>query len=1002
MAEQESIDDFLSSEIDEKAVSALVGSLETQLATPASTQVPKTLSETSFNNNHVGGIAAASTRTLFLANQTVTPNQKGLSNNGTLNASTSVSTPKLTNSEILGISSIINSSSTPVSGAGVSHLNVNTSINSNGRADGQKISTPTIRIVSQSNSTLVPTTNATFITSGGNVISQATVPTGATNNIHAVPHGPSMGTTRTNATAASSTIYNLANSIAAEQKPVTVVHNGSAHHIQVTKDRAMMPQQGFVVKQEGGTTLALKQDGTHTNQHFIVKQEGGAPTAVHIKSDPSIVSVAHSGALVNTTLKGVAGVSNPNIIVRAQPQAQQVTVVQQPTVVTTQANMTQPVHVVNVSGTQGTPRLASVAPTVVKTGMRVSTPVRITQQPNIAPRQPGPPGSNNQVTIPHGTILMRNEQGQLVLLHPGQPGATIHPSNASTSVPITSSTPFKIQQRPVTSAALQRPAGGTIVIQPGTQARSQPITLTQPQAQAPAPRIISQPTPSLPAPSIAQPQPAVVAASNVAHVAPTQEHNKAMVENVKKCKNFLSTLMKLAANQPTSTVKNVRELIQGLIDSKVEPEIFTQQLQLELKSSPQPYLVPFLKKSLPMLRQCMQQNRMTIEGIRAPPHEIVIATSASHAPPPSAPRPQVPSQPAPVIRPQTKTAVVTTAQVQTKPAVPQAIRPPLSQLGPASSKVLMQATKPTPSPVVSASRIKTGAASAVAAAAVIQTPSQKTDTSSPVVTHKEKRKFEALKDDNDDINDVATMGGVNLSEESKNILATNSELIGSQIRSCQDKTFLPQDVLTSRIAAAAKKQGLEGVSPEVSRIISHATEHVLRDWISKLSTIAEHRIEIYKMDPRFESTSDVRHQLKFLEELDKVEKKRHEEQEREMLLRAIKSRSKNEDPEQLRLKQRAKEMQQAEAEEVRQREANLTALAAIGPRKKRKLDMDDSSLHGSSSTGSLSNGPSSSTNRQSVIGRPRIKRVIMKDLQFVMESDRSLCKSQLLYRTFLK
>lgn len=32
------------------------------------------------------------------------------------------------------------------------------------------------------------------------------------------------------------------------------------------------------------------------------------------------------------------------------------------------------------------------------------------------------------------------------------------------------------------------------------------------------------------------------------------------------------------------------------------------------------------------------------------------------------------------------------------------------------------------------------------------------------------------------------------------------------------------------------------------------------------------------------------------------------------------------------------QLQQAEQEEVRQREANLTALAAIGPRKKRKLE----------------------------------------------------------------
>ena len=30
-------------------------------------------------------------------------------------------------------------------------------------------------------------------------------------------------------------------------------------------------------------------------------------------------------------------------------------------------------------------------------------------------------------------------------------------------------------------------------------------------------------------------------------------------------------------------------------DAKIEPEEFTNRLQLELKSSPQPYLVPFLK-----------------------------------------------------------------------------------------------------------------------------------------------------------------------------------------------------------------------------------------------------------------------------------------------------------------------------------------------------------------------------------------------------------------------
>lgn len=59
-----------------------------------------------------------------------------------------------------------------------------------------------------------------------------------------------------------------------------------------------------------------------------------------------------------------------------------------------------------------------------------------------------------------------------------------------------------------------------------------------------------------------------------------------------------------------------------------------------------------------------------------------------------------------------------------------------------------------------------------------------------------------------------------------------------------------------------------------------------------------------QLDPRYEVTKDVRGQIKFLEELDKAEQKRHEELEREMLLRAAKSRSKIEDPEQAKMKAR--------------------------------------------------------------------------------------------------
>ncbi|KFM82649.1 Transcription initiation factor TFIID subunit 4, partial [Stegodyphus mimosarum] len=59
----------------------------------------------------------------------------------------------------------------------------------------------------------------------------------------------------------------------------------------------------------------------------------------------------------------------------------------------------------------------------------------------------------------------------------------------------------------------------------------------------------------------------------------------------KKCQNFLSTLIKLSGDQTKKTASNVKKLIQNLIDGTIEPEEFSTQLQKELRSSPQPYLI---------------------------------------------------------------------------------------------------------------------------------------------------------------------------------------------------------------------------------------------------------------------------------------------------------------------------------------------------------------------------------------------------------------------------
>ncbi|KAF4531507.1 hypothetical protein B566_EDAN004103 [Ephemera danica] len=246
------------------------------------------------------------------------------------------------------------------------------------------------------------------------------------------------------------------------------------------------------------------------------------------------------------------------------------------------------------------------------------------------------------------------------------------------------------------------------------------------------------------------------------------------------------------------------------------------------------------------------------------------------------------------------------------------------------------------------------------------------------------------------------MGGVNLAEESQRILGS-TEFVGTQIRSCKDDIFLNSSLLQLKIKKIMADQGLdETTNPEVVALVSHATQERLKTLVEKLAVIAEHRLDVVKMDPRYEVVQDVKTQLRFLEDLDRMERRRHEEQERELLLRAAKSRSKSEDPEQAKLKAKAKEMQRAEMEELRQREANLTALQAIGPRKKPKLDLNGSP--GSSGTAATAgpSGSSSNTARSAMPLRPRVKRVILRDLLFLLEQERETCRTPFLYKAYLK
>ncbi|XP_027519525.1 transcription initiation factor TFIID subunit 4-like, partial [Corapipo altera] len=546
----------------------------------------------------------------------------------------------------------------------------------------------------------------------------------------------------------------------------------------------------------------------------------------------------------------------------------------------------------------------------------------------------------------------------------------------------------------------------------GTSASQQPTVITGGQSQGSAqsqgqPRLPLPPHTAAPVPA----QPLVIPSSPVPG---TTVVSQEMQENVKKCKNFLATLIKLASHNSPSpeTSRNVKALVQDLLDAKIDPEEFTGRLQTELKSSPQPYLVPFLKKSLPALRQSLLNSQhLVLQG--QPSQQPLQQSKLSQVIPQSASG--------------SISSVVTTQTIGIRQpnnictvSVSNTVQPPqvkVVQSNQSSQLQIIQSTsaqtvKRTPAcqttqirmPVVITQTIRPQGT--VGKAPTIQA-SKSPGGFGVQVSANQKNKLNdpgggSFRDD-DDINDVASMAGVNLNEESARIMATNSDLVGTQIQSCKDEPFLAAIPLHKRILDTAKKLGITDVPAEVVTFISHATQNRLRTVIEKVTVITQHRMESYKDDEWYEQATDVRAQLKFFEQLERLEKQRKDEQEREILLKAAKSRSRQEDPEQARLKQKAKEMQQQELAQMRQRDANLTALAAIGPRKKRKLDTPGLLSIGGEGLG-VSGGSQAGLGTASPRQYPRqkITRVNLRDFIFYMEQEREMSHSLLLYRALLK
>ncbi|XP_051826273.1 transcription initiation factor TFIID subunit 4B isoform X2 [Antechinus flavipes] len=687
----------------------------------------------------------------------------------------------------------------------------------------------------------------------------------------------------------------------------------------------------------------------------------------------------------------------------------------------------------------------------------------VSQQALAQAETPSP--MNVRTAVPSSTHAVKictvpNSGTQLIKKVAVAPVKTVTPVRAVTSVkavaPVKAVTPVKAVAAPVKTVAQ---LGSTVVTSLPKPSIVQTVT---------TPASVVTVTPVKPLNTVTPLKPSVIATP----ATPSQESTQKvetpsavqtsisveMLENVTKCKNFLAMLIKLACggSQSPEMGQNVKKLVENLLDAKIEPEEFTKKLYIELKSSPQPHLVPFLKKSVTALRQLMPSSQSFIEQcVQQTPSQVVIPTCATVTHPPPVVTTAVSSvhteKPAHV----STAPTVGTVSIQTSSPVAGtggigvvALRsgsPVIGAGGPTVGAVAVHPINPASVPGGVTSK-------AVTLHSVVQQPSggivkQVTALphSSALTTQKSGQKRMPLNTliqtnqfptasilkqitlpgnkivslqapavqknkikengttsfrDEDDINDVTSMAGVNLSEENACILAANSELVGTLTRSHKEEPFLFTGALQKRILDIGKRHDIMELNSDVVNLISHATQERLRGLIEKLTIIAQHRMTTCKESENYVMSSDTRSQLRFLEKLDHIEKQRKDEEEREMLLRAAKSRSNKEDPEQLRLKQKAKEMQQLELAQMQQRDANITALAAIGPRKKRPLDSVGSGVEGINGNTFAPGSSSLTVTRQ--LFRPRITRVCLRDLIFYMEQEKGMKYSRALYHALLK
>ncbi|GMR53773.1 hypothetical protein PMAYCL1PPCAC_23968 [Pristionchus mayeri] len=151
------------------------------------------------------------------------------------------------------------------------------------------------------------------------------------------------------------------------------------------------------------------------------------------------------------------------------------------------------------------------------------------------------------------------------------------------------------------------------------------------------------------------------------------------------------------------------------------------------------------------------------------------------------------------------------------------------------------------------------------------------------------------------------------------------------------------------------------VDEDVLCLISDAAEYRLRKVMSELTCLTEHRLYLLKSQPHYDTVDDAKKQIRFIEEVDREYEEKREVREKELIIRMSKNKKTGKET-----MERAKEVQKADAEVARNRDANAAAIAALsGGRRLKKWE--NMATHSSA--------------------RPKTLRVNMRDVQSVLSRD---------------